>query len=170
MAGVSLCQGPIEVSPCVAWAAPWGETNSLDTVDRSLVFDGQQRLFCCIMVPGRGSRGGLCGSATRQGIPGRRLIETMAAGCGLQAVSRLVLRPIGSIDLLMPGKLMPQTRRASPTDRAPTLFRRFDTGDPAETSGSNDAPLRTDATLGCASADEANTRKTKLSNRTRTGL
>ena len=25
--------------------APWGETNSLDTVDRSLVFDGQRRPF-----------------------------------------------------------------------------------------------------------------------------
>ncbi len=29
----------------LAGLAPWGETNSLDTVDRSLVFDGQQRLF-----------------------------------------------------------------------------------------------------------------------------
>ena len=46
-------------------------------------------------------------------IPGRRLIETMSAGCGSMAVSRLVLRPIGSIDLLMPGKLMPQIRGLS---------------------------------------------------------
>ncbi len=47
---------------------------------------------------------------------------------------------------------------------------KIDTGDPAETSSPNDAALRTDVTLGCASADEANARKTKLSNRTRAEL
>ena len=44
------CQSSIGVSlleslSLLTGLAPWGETNSLDTVDRSLVFDGQRRPF-----------------------------------------------------------------------------------------------------------------------------
>ncbi len=55
----------------------------------------------------RGSGGGQCWRATRQGIPGRKLIETMSAGSGGRDRSRLLFRcptPIGSIDLPMPEK------------------------------------------------------------------
>ncbi len=55
----------------------------------------------------RGSGGGQCWRATRQGIPGRKLSETMSAGSGGRDRSRLLFRcptPIGSIDLPMPEK------------------------------------------------------------------
>ena len=63
--------------------------------------------------PSRGSGSGLCWRATRQGIPGRKLIKTMSAGGGRQGRSRLLQRrrclparpgPIGLIDLPMPLK------------------------------------------------------------------
>ena len=54
-------------------------------------------------VKNRGSGGGLCGSATRQGIPGRRLIETMVR-VGVVLGVQLPPKQIGSIDLHMPEK------------------------------------------------------------------
>ena len=51
----------------------------------------------------RGSGGGLCGSATRRGIPGRRLIETMVR-VGVVLGVELPPKQIGSIDLHMPEK------------------------------------------------------------------
>jgi len=55
-------------------------------------------LCCATMVPGRRSGGGLCWRATRQGITGRRLIETMVRGTGSLRF------PFGSIDIRMPEK------------------------------------------------------------------
>ena len=66
----------------------------------------------------RGSGSGLCWRATRRGIPGRGLIETMGAGCGLSAASRLAPRPIGSIDPPLPGKLRRRQAAVSPVANA----------------------------------------------------
>jgi hypothetical protein len=73
---------------------------------------GQITISCCLMdssvikreaMSDRGSGGGLCGSATRQGIPGRRLIETMVR-VGVVLSVQLPPKQIGSIDLHMPEK------------------------------------------------------------------
>ena len=73
---------------------------------------GQITISCCLMdssvikreaMSDRGSGGGLCGSATRQGIPGRRLIETMVR-VGVVLGVQLPPKQIGSIDLHMPEK------------------------------------------------------------------
>jgi hypothetical protein len=72
---------------------------------------GTDYISCCLMdssvikreaMSDRG-RGGLCGSATRQGIPGRRLIETMVR-VGVVLGVQLPPKQIGSIDLHMPEK------------------------------------------------------------------
>jgi hypothetical protein len=73
---------------------------------------GQITISCCLMdssvikreaMSDRGSGGGLCGSAIRQGIPGRRLIETMVR-VGVVLGVQLPPKQIGSIDLHMPEK------------------------------------------------------------------
>src|SRR6202051_4959898 len=77
---------------------------------------GQITISCCLMdssvikreaMSDRGSGGGLCGSATHQGISGRRLIETMVRGGGGLGV-QLPRKQIESIDLHMPEKNQPE--------------------------------------------------------------
>ena len=92
-----------------------GQT-SAETLECTLLMGqwkwGQITISCCLMDSGvikreamsdRGSGGGLCGSATRQGIPGRRLIETMVR-VGVVLGVQLPPKQIGSIDLHMPEK------------------------------------------------------------------